>query len=240
MEEINWQYKGKTEERNNVVVRPARSLSVSPFRRSAEVKFRRLFTDLPADEILLADYFCALDRGFLRQGRLFVTSRHLCFHASVFGFLETHVQLPWVLVTDLKKKKTAKVIPNAIQVDCAAASGQPPLRFCSFLSRRKSFNKLFNTWQQWDSSSQQFLVIADDFNPVQCSLLSATSNINSSSKKPLPLLPNEALSNLSLRVMGDLEFDDAVIADYACRKMYIFYRQQVVVEVDEPFIERLV
>ena len=242
MEEINWQYVGRTEEPNNVFVRPVRSLSVSPFRRSADLEFRRLFSDRPAEEVLIADYFCTLERGFLRQGRLFITSRHLCFHASIFGFLETRVQLPWILVTNLKKRKTAKVIPNAIQIECTEESGVPTLRFSSFLFRRKSFAKLFNTWQRWNDSRslRQFPVITDDFNSAQLPLLLSAISNNNSSEEALPLLPNDALNNLNPKIMENLKFCDAVIVPCKRRKILLFHKQRIVVEVDESFVERLV
>ena len=199
MEEI-WEYVGRTEERNYVVARPTRTQSVSSFWRFDEVEFRRLFSDLPAEEVLIADYFCALDRDFLRQGRLFITSRHLCFHASIFGFLETRVQLPWTLVTNLKKKKTVKVIPNAIKVECAASSGQPPLRFCSFFARDKTFTTLWNTWQQ--AVADSLLSQHDLTTTIQ--LLSAVSY--SSTEE---VSPNDASDTLNPRVMDDLDVDEA-------------------------------
>jgi hypothetical protein len=72
---------------------------------SLDVEFMRLFGDLFVEEVLIADYFCALDRrDFLHQGRLFVTSRHMCFYANISECMDTRVRLPWDLELDLITK----------------------------------------------------------------------------------------------------------------------------------------
>ena len=141
---------------------------------AARAEFRRVFSELPEDEELLFDYFCALDRDFLRQGRLFITSRHLCFYASIFGFLETRVQVPWSSVTNIRKKNTLKIIPNAILIESNSSEGSN-LRFCSFFARDKTFSALWNIWEE---SAEQFLRgQLSDFSSIELSSSSSCNNI---------------------------------------------------------------
>ncbi|XP_023336595.1 GRAM domain-containing protein 1B [Eurytemora carolleeae] len=56
--------------------------------------FRRNFPTLPADEMLLGDYSCALQKDILVHGRIFVTINFLCFYANIFKW-ETAVTIRW-------------------------------------------------------------------------------------------------------------------------------------------------
>ena len=48
--------------------------------------FKKLFKDLPADERLLVDYACALQKEILAQGRLYISINYVCFYANIFGW----------------------------------------------------------------------------------------------------------------------------------------------------------
>jgi hypothetical protein len=143
---------------------------LNPTYRSRCEDFKRIFKDLPADERLIVDYSCALQRDILLQGRIYVTQNYLCFYANIFRW-ETlvrilpiehwyifnvliancnylylqQVQLRWKEVSSVTKEKTALVIPNAIQV-CTESSEKH--FFCSFGARDKTYVVLFRTWQQ--------------------------------------------------------------------------------------------
>ncbi|CAB3365406.1 Hypothetical predicted protein [Cloeon dipterum] len=104
--------------------------------------FKRTFKELPADERLVVDYSCALQRDILVHGRLYVSPGYLCFYANIFGW-ETSVTVPWRQVTGLTKEKTALVIPNAILV----TTNNERYFLTSFGARDKTFLMLFRIWQ---------------------------------------------------------------------------------------------
>uniref|UniRef100_A0A8C9DU92 GRAM domain containing 1A n=1 Tax=Prolemur simus TaxID=1328070 RepID=A0A8C9DU92_PROSS len=63
----------------------------------------------------LSDYSCALQREILLQGRLYLSENWICFYSNIFRW-ETTISIQLKEVTCLKKEKTAKLIPNAIQI----------------------------------------------------------------------------------------------------------------------------
>ncbi|CAG04230.1 unnamed protein product, partial [Tetraodon nigroviridis] len=104
-------------------------------------EFRRLFKELPETERLLADYPCALQRDILLQGRLYLSERWLCFHSQVFR--GTKITLAFRDVVNITREKTARWIPNALQV-CTAAE---KFFFASFPARKKTYQSVFGMWQ---------------------------------------------------------------------------------------------
>ncbi|XP_055984744.1 GRAM domain-containing protein 2A isoform X3 [Sorex fumeus] len=48
-------------------------------------QYHKLFKDVPSEEMVLKVCSCALQRDLLLQGRLYISSNWLCFHASLFG-----------------------------------------------------------------------------------------------------------------------------------------------------------
>jgi len=106
-----------------------------------------------------SDYGCALQREILIQGRLYISENHMCFHANIFGwvtnvrvstsipfaFTNFSIQLvvPFSAVTNIEKKMTAFVIPNAIMISTHDAKHT----FASFLSRDTTFDVMGNIWK---------------------------------------------------------------------------------------------
>ena len=41
--------------------------------------------NLPSDEFIYDDFSCAFYKTILFHGRLFITEKHLCFYADIFG-----------------------------------------------------------------------------------------------------------------------------------------------------------
>jgi len=118
------------------------SNALNPTYRSRCDDLRRNFPGLPPNETLIVDYSCALQKDILVHGRLYVTTNFLCFYANIFRW-ETAVTIRWREVTEMKKEKTALVIPNAVQV-CA---GTDKFFFTSFAARDKTYVMLFRLWQ---------------------------------------------------------------------------------------------
>ncbi|XP_047424144.1 protein Aster-C [Mugil cephalus] len=104
-------------------------------------EFKKLFKEVPETEILLVDYPCALQRDILLQGRLYLSENWVCFYSNVFR--GTKITLNLKDITTMTREKTARLIPNAIQI-CTAAE---KLFFTSFSAREKSYQGIFRMWQ---------------------------------------------------------------------------------------------
>jgi len=116
--------------------------AVYPSYKSRTEDFKKIFTSLPSNERLIAEYSCAIQKDILVHGRLYATVNYLCFYANIFRW-ETSVALRWKDVNGLTKEKTALVIPNAIQV----TTDTDKHFFTSFAARDKSYMMLFKLWQ---------------------------------------------------------------------------------------------
>ncbi|XP_071995042.1 protein Aster-C isoform X2 [Engystomops pustulosus] len=117
------------------------SVSSSTYKQRSE-EFRRLFKDLPESEKLIVDYACALQKDILLQGRLYLSESWICFHSNIFRW-ETSICISLREVTSMTKEKTARLIPNAIQI----STENEKFFFTSFAARDKSFLNMFRTWQ---------------------------------------------------------------------------------------------
>ncbi|KAF3836533.1 hypothetical protein F7725_029091 [Dissostichus mawsoni] len=120
-------------------------------------EFKKLFKELPESERLIVDYPCALQRDILLQGRLYLAENWLCFYSNVFR--GTKITLTLKDITSMTREKTARLIPNAIQI-CTATD---KFFFTSFSAREKSYQGVFRMWQNTlldkggASSDQHFL-----------------------------------------------------------------------------------
>ncbi|XP_045923434.1 protein Aster-C isoform X3 [Micropterus dolomieu] len=104
-------------------------------------EFKKLFKDLPGSERLIVDYTCALQRDILLQGRLYISENWLCFYSNVFW--GTKIALTLKDIVNMTREKTARLIPNAIQV----CTEKEKFFFTSFSSREKSYQGIFRMWQ---------------------------------------------------------------------------------------------
>ncbi|XP_017703376.1 PREDICTED: GRAM domain-containing protein 1A isoform X5 [Rhinopithecus bieti] len=115
---------------------------LSPTYKQRNEDFRKLFSKLPEAERLIVDYSCALQREILLQGRLYLSENWICFYSNIFRW-ETTISIQLKEVTCLKKEKTAKLIPNAIQI-CTESEKH---FFTSFGARDRCFLLIFRLWQ---------------------------------------------------------------------------------------------
>ncbi|XP_070784319.1 protein Aster-C [Enoplosus armatus] len=104
-------------------------------------EFKKLFKELPESERLIVDYPCALQRDILLQGRLYLSENWLCFYSNVFW--GTKIALTLKDIITMTREKTARLIPNAIQV-CTSTE---KFFFSSFSAREKSYLGVFRMWQ---------------------------------------------------------------------------------------------
>ncbi|XP_071769832.2 protein Aster-C isoform X2 [Centroberyx gerrardi] len=104
-------------------------------------EFKKLFRELPESERLIVDYPCALQRDILLQGRLYLSENWLCFYSNVFWGTKIMLSLKHIMA--MSREKTARLIPNAIQI-CTSTE---KLFFTSFSAREKSYQGVFRMWQ---------------------------------------------------------------------------------------------
>nr|XP_033770254.1 protein Aster-A isoform X2 [Geotrypetes seraphini] len=115
---------------------------LSPTYKQRNEDFRKIFKKLPDTERLIVDYSCALQRDILLQGRLYISENWICFYSNIFRW-ETTISIQLKNIRCIKKEKTAKLIPNAIQV-CTESDKH---FFTSFGARDRSFLLIFRLWQ---------------------------------------------------------------------------------------------
>ena len=86
---------------------------------------------------LIDDFSCAVETTVLLHGRMYVTSRFLCFYSNLFG-LEKKIRIPYSHITQITKENTVLVIPNAI----AITTYRKEYLFRSFWDRDECFRIL--------------------------------------------------------------------------------------------------
>lgn len=119
---------------------PVTGFAVASSKRNAD--FHDLFPQIAADDYLIEDYGCALQREILVQGRIYISENHLCFHANIFGWVSNEI-IPFSEITALEKRMTALIIPNAIQVTTLHKT----YTFASFMGRDTAFEVMHNIWR---------------------------------------------------------------------------------------------
>ncbi|KAM8902352.1 protein Aster-B isoform 8-T9 [Spinachia spinachia] len=115
---------------------------LSPTYKQRNEDFRKLFKQLPDTERLIVDYSCALQRDILLQGRLYLSENWICFYSNIFRW-ETLLTVRLKDICSMTKEKTARLIPNAIQV-CTDSEKH---FFSSFGARDRTYMMMFRLWQ---------------------------------------------------------------------------------------------
>lgn len=95
----------------------------------------RRFFDLPRDELFLDEFYCALYKRILLQGRMYIFEHYLCFYSNVFGWVKRKV-IPLSEVSEVTKKRNYG-FPNSIEVVWKKKEF-----FTSFLNRANAFTLL--------------------------------------------------------------------------------------------------
>jgi hypothetical protein len=66
-------------------------------------------------EIIFQDYGCALSKGVLNHGRMFVCENFICFYANILG-IKTKLVLAISEIANIEKQKMLGLIQNAIEI----------------------------------------------------------------------------------------------------------------------------
>ncbi|XP_056141138.1 protein Aster-B-like [Lampris incognitus] len=115
---------------------------LSPTYKQRNEDFRKLFKQLPDTERLIVDYSCALQRDILLQGRLYLSENWICFYSNIFRW-ETLLMVRLKDICSMTKEKTARLIPNAIQL----CTDNDKHFFTSFGARDRTYMMMFRLWQ---------------------------------------------------------------------------------------------
>ncbi|TSR27773.1 GRAM domain-containing protein 2B [Bagarius yarrelli] len=91
-----------------------RLLNRSSFKNHSK-SFLKHFPEISEIEDLINAFTCALKKEVLYHGKMYVSQQHVCFYSSVL-LKETKVQIHVSGIQMIKKKNTARVVPNAISI----------------------------------------------------------------------------------------------------------------------------
>ncbi|XP_071307972.1 uncharacterized protein [Agelaius tricolor] len=87
----------------------------SPSLTKQNSSYRRAFGELAEQDVLLGCFSCAWQREMPYHGRLYVSSRHICFHSNLL-LKDIKAVVPVASISALKKTNTALLVPNAISI----------------------------------------------------------------------------------------------------------------------------
>lgn len=103
--------------------------------------FYKLFPDVAGVEEVVKSYHCALVGDILLQGSLYVTPNWFCFCSKLL--VKKSIRIPVSSITNISKKNTARIIPNAIGV----LTEKTKYVFGSLMSRDNTYQLMLSIWQ---------------------------------------------------------------------------------------------
>ncbi|CAE7152028.1 unnamed protein product, partial [Rhizoctonia solani] len=101
--------------------------------------FHNLFPEVPANDYLIQEYGCTLQRECDIGGRLYLTENFICFHSNIYQW-NRNFMIPFRHVTSLEKIMTTT--SNAIRVYTRTTS----YTFTSLLLRDIVYDVMYNFW----------------------------------------------------------------------------------------------
>uniref|UniRef100_A0A8C3PTC4 GRAM domain-containing protein n=1 Tax=Calidris pygmaea TaxID=425635 RepID=A0A8C3PTC4_9CHAR len=110
----------------------------SPSLSKRATSYRKAFGELAERDVLLGCFSCAWQREVPYHGRLYVSSRHVCFHSSLL-LKDIKAVVPVASISALKKTNTALLVPNALSI--RTAEGEKFL-FVSLRQREATYQLL--------------------------------------------------------------------------------------------------
>ncbi|XP_041042122.1 GRAM domain-containing protein 2B isoform X4 [Carcharodon carcharias] len=153
--------------------------------------YHKLFKHVEKDELLKQSFTCALQKDILYQGKLFVSENWICFNSKVFG-RDIKIAIPAFSVTQIKKQKTALLVPNALCISTELEK----FMFVSLLSRDATYKLLKSVCIHLEDR-------CDDITPNPSSL---ENSFRAERPTSLPLEFNiEGLSDLAVCRRRELE-----------------------------------
>ncbi|CAD7702290.1 unnamed protein product [Ostreobium quekettii] len=115
--------------------------------QARDEELRRHF-DLQPGELFMDEFYCALHKKILLQGRMYVFENYVCFYSNLFGWVKKKV-IPLAEVIEISKKRHYG-FPNSIRI----VWNSKKEFFTSFLSREDAYVLLINVWNQAQLAAQ--------------------------------------------------------------------------------------
>ncbi|RZF46323.1 hypothetical protein LSTR_LSTR010178 [Laodelphax striatellus] len=172
--------------------------------KSRQQKFHRQFQELPASELLIDYFSCALITDVILQGHLYITSEHFAFHSNMSEFV-TKLIIPITSVTNITKERTAYVIPNAIAVITKSRKHV----FGTLLSRDATHKILTHVWRNRNNQNANGVPYKADARMDR--------NVKSKENDPITTMENDDFDDkLSDDVDDDYIDDDSSISESRC------------------------
>ncbi|VAI46807.1 unnamed protein product [Triticum turgidum subsp. durum] len=140
------QYTGAKSQRKMILTRQRLAMTEDSGPLHATIEF-------PHDEIVHHSYSCALERSFLRYGRMCISSWHLCFQSHVFSKQLNVSTIPLQDIYEIRRSQHSLINPAItifLHTD-AGGHGVSPLccqngsvryKFTSFWNRNRTFRAL--------------------------------------------------------------------------------------------------
>ncbi|XP_063076499.1 GRAM domain-containing protein 2A-like [Engraulis encrasicolus] len=119
--------------------------------RNDNKTFHKTFPDIPEEEDLTHAFTCALQKEVLYHGKMYVSSEHICFYSSVL-LRATKVIIEVASVHAVRKKNTAKLLPNALSI---TTNNGEKYMFVSFRNRDGCFRLLSSVCPHVQTSDEQ-------------------------------------------------------------------------------------
>ncbi|XP_062366168.1 GRAM domain-containing protein 2A-like [Cinclus cinclus] len=162
----------------------------SPSLSKQDSSYRRAFGELAEQDVLLGCFSCAWQREMPYHGRLYVSSRHICFHSNLL-LKDIKAVVPVASISALKKTNTALLVPNAVSI--RTAKGEKFL-FVSLRQREATYQLLRSVCKHLQDSGQSPRDSLSNEETTRKSQISSQSDLEQSTPEPNSL--HESLGHL--------------------------------------------
>ncbi|XP_059687858.1 GRAM domain-containing protein 2B-like [Gavia stellata] len=152
----------------------------SPSLSKRAAGYRKAFGELAEQEPLLACFSCAWQREVPYHGRLYISSRHVCFHSSLL-LKDIKAVVPVTSISALKKTNTALLVPNALSI--RTAEGEKFL-FVSLRRREATYQLLKSVCKHLQDNGWSPLASLSNEEILRRPLTSSQSDLEQSTPEP--------------------------------------------------------
>ncbi|KAM4883973.1 uncharacterized protein FYW23_013184 [Sylvia borin] len=173
----------------------------SPSLSKQDSSYRRAFGELAKQDVLLGCFSCAWQREVPYHGRLYVSSRHICFHSNLL-LKDIKAVVPVASISAIKKTNTALLVPNAVSI--RTVKGEKFL-FLSLRQREATYQLLRSVCKHLQDSGQSPRDSVSNEETFRKSQTSSQSDLEQSTPEPNSL--HESLDKPNPRVEDE---DDGV------------------------------
>ncbi|XP_072525191.1 uncharacterized protein [Salminus brasiliensis] len=164
--------------------------------KSHKKTFHKHFPEISELEEFNCAFTCAIQKEVLYHGKMYVSEHHVCFHSSVL-LKETKVVIHASTIQVVKKKNTARVVPNAISI--ITTSGEKYL-FVSLRNRDACFKLLQAICPQLQTASgngSPQMSSAENVHELEIDTISSPSSQEDNGDHRRVSLPEQDKSTLS-------------------------------------------